>query len=162
MRPYSQKRRTLLYSAVIVVLLAGMLVLSGCTTQPATTPATTPVPTTSAPVGGNDMKVYNETANGTTVKIPLGTGGCIVRLAENPTTGYSWNATVTSGLTIVNDTYTQDPASQGMAGAGGTHSWTLMGTMEGQQKFAAVYKRPWENTTGSEDTFVLNILVENP
>ena len=108
------------------------------------------------------MKVYNETANGTTVKIPLGTGGCIVRLAENPTTGYSWNVTVTSGLGIVNDTYTQDPGTQGMAGAGGIHSWTLMGTAAGQQKFAAVYKRPWENTTGSEDTFVLNIVVEKP
>jgi predicted secreted protein len=105
------------------------------------------------------MKVYNETANGTTVKIPLGTGGCIVRLAENPTTGYAWNATVTAGIAIVNDTYVQDPLSQGMVGAGGTHSWTLAGTAAGEQKFSAVYKRSWENVTGSEDTFVLNILV---
>ena len=161
----SQKRRMLLYSTAIFFLLAGMLVLSGCTTQPATTPATTApttVPTTSAPVGGNDMKVYNETANGTTAKIPLGTGGCIVRLAENPSTGYSWNATVTSGLVIVSDAYTQNPVSQGMAGAGGTHSWTLAGTAAGEQKFTAVYKRPWENVTGSEQTFVLNVLVEKP
>jgi inhibitor of cysteine peptidase len=158
----SQKRRTLVYSAAAVLLLAGMLVVSGCTTQPATTPATTTVPTTSAPVGGNDMKVYNETANGTTVKIPLGTGGCIVRLAENPTTGYAWNATVTAGLAIVNDTYVQDPLSQGMVGAGGTHSWTLTGTVAGEQKFSAVYMRSWENVTGSEDTFVLHIVVEKP
>lgn len=149
----------LVYSAAAVVLLAGMLVLSGCTTQPATTPATTTVPTTSTPVGGNDMKVYNETANGTTVKIPLGTGGCIVQLAENPTTGYSWNETVTAGIAIVNDTYIQDPHSQGMVGVGGTRVWTLAGTAAGEQKFSAVYKRSWENVTGSEDTFVLNILV---
>ena len=161
----SLKRRKPLISAAIFLLLAGMLVLSGCTTQPATTPATTPtttVPTTSAPVGGNDMKVYNETANGTTVKIPPGISGIMVRLAENPTTGYSWNATVTSGLAIVRDTYEADPVSQGKVGAGGTHSWTLMGTAAGEQKFAAVYKRPWENTTGSEQTFVLNIVVEKP
>jgi inhibitor of cysteine peptidase len=162
MKTDSLKRRKPLILAAIFLLLAGMLVLSGCTTQPATntTPTPTAVPTTSAPVGGNDMKVYNETANGTIVKIPLGTGGCIVQLAENPTTGYSWNATVTSGLAIVNDTYTQDPVSQGMVGAGGIHSWILKGTAAGEQKFSAVYMRSWENVTGSEDKFVLNILVE--
>ena len=134
----SQKRRMLLYSTAIFFLLAGMLVLSGCTTQPATTPATTApttVPTTSAPVGGNDMKVYNETANGTTVKIPPGTRGCIVRLAENPTTGYSWNATVTSGLVIVSDAYTQNPVSQGMAGAGGTHPGLSGERRQGSRSF---------------------------
>jgi inhibitor of cysteine peptidase len=162
----SLKKRKPLILAAIFLLLAGMLVLSGCTTQPATnttttTTATTAVPTTTAPVGENNMNIYNENANGSTAKIPLN-GGCIVQLAENPTTGYSWNATVTSGLAIVNDTYTQDPVSQGMVGAGGTHSWTLKGTAAGEQKFAAVYKRPWENTTGSEQTFVLNIVVEKP
>jgi inhibitor of cysteine peptidase len=161
-----KKRKPLMFTAIFL-LLAGMLVLSGCTTQPVTnttitTTATTAVPTTTAPVGEKDMNVYNENANGSTAKIPLGTGGCIVRLAENPSTGYSWNATVTSGLAIVNDTYTQDPVSQGMVGAGGTHSWTLKGTAAGEQKFSAVYKRPWENVTGSEDTFVLHILVEKP
>ena len=107
------------------------------------------------------MNVYNENANGSTAKIPLN-GGCIVRLAENPSTGYSWNATVTSGLAIVNDTYEADPLAQGRVGAGGTHSWTLKGTAAGEQKFSAVYMRSWENVTGSEDTFVLNILVEKP
>jgi inhibitor of cysteine peptidase len=162
----SLKRRKPLILAAIFLLLAGMLVLSGCTTQPATNTTTTPtattaVPTTSAPVGGNDMNVYNENANGSTAKIPLN-GGCIVRLAENPSTGYLWNATVTSGLAIVNDTYEADPLSQGRVGAGGTHSWILKGTAAGEQKFSAIYMRSWENVTGSEDTFVLHVLVEKP
>jgi inhibitor of cysteine peptidase len=106
------------------------------------------------------MQVYNETANGTTVKIPLGVGGLIVRLAENPSTGYSWNATVTSGLTVIGDAYEADPLSPGMVGAGGTHFWVISGTAEGEEKFSAVYMRPWENVTGSEETFVLNVLVE--
>jgi predicted secreted protein len=106
------------------------------------------------------MNVYNETANGSTVKIPLGSGGLVIQLAENPTTGYSWNATVTSGLTIIDDAYEQDPQSQGMVGGGGTHFWILSGTAAGEQKFSAIYMRPWENVTGSEDTFVLNVLVE--
>ena len=166
MIPDSLKRRKPLILTAIFFLLAGMLVLSGCTTQPATNTTTTPtattaVPTTTAPVGENNMNVYNENANGSTAKIPLN-GGCIVRLAENPSTGYSWNATVTSGLAIVNDTYEADPLSQGRVGAGGTHSWILEGTAAGEQKFSAVYMRSWENVTGSEETFVLYVLVEKP
>lgn len=164
----SLKKRKTLLSAAVFLLLAGLLILSGCTTQPAGNPTATPtatptnteVPTTSAPVTEKDMNVYNETANGSTVKIPLGSGGLVVRLAENPSTGYSWNATVTSGLTIVGDAYEPDPQSPGMVGAGGTHFWILSGTAAGEQKFSAVYMRPWENVTGSEETFVLNVLVE--
>lgn len=157
--------RKALVSAAIFFLLAGMLILSGCTTEqpegtPTTTPPTTAVPTTSVPIDMKDMTVYNETANGTTVKIPLGSGGLIVQLAENPSTGFAWNATVTSGLAIVDDFYEADPLAQGRVGAGGSHSWVLSGTAAGEQKFSAVYKRSWENVTGSEDTFVLNVLVE--
>jgi inhibitor of cysteine peptidase len=107
-----------------------------------------------------EMKVYNETSNGSTVKIALGGEQIMVSLAENPTTGFSWNASVTSGLAIVNDSYQPSPQSQTMVGAGGVHSWVLTGTSAGEQKFSAVYMRPWENMTGSEDTFLLNILVE--
>ncbi|HQA80545.1 MAG: Chagasin family peptidase inhibitor I42 [Euryarchaeota archaeon ADurb.BinA087] len=148
----------------VFVVLAALLILSGCTTQPTGTPTATPtattVPTTTFPINEVDMAVYNETANNTTVEIPVGSGGLIVRLAENPSTGYSWNATVTSGLTIVDDAYEAGVASQGMVGAPGTHYWILSGTAAGQQKFSAIYMRPWENVTGSEDTFVLNVLVE--
>ncbi len=148
----------------VFVVLAALLILSGCTTQPTGTPTATPtattVPTTTFPINEVDMAVYNETANNTTVEIPVGSGGLIVRLAENPSTGYSWNATVTSGLTIVDDAYEAGAAPQGMVGAPGTHYWILSGTAAGQQKFSAIYMRPWENVTGSEDTFVLNVLVE--
>lgn len=161
----SPKGRKVLISAAIFLLCAGILVLSGCTTQqpegtPTTTPPTTAVPTTSAPVDMKDMTPYNETANGTTVKIPLGSGGLVVQLAENPTTGYSWNATVTPGLAIIDDFYEPDPLAEGRVGAGGVHSWVLSGTAAGEQKFSAIYMRSWENVTGNEDTFVLNVLVE--
>ena len=153
----------------VFVVLAALLILSGCTTQPAGTPTATPtattmpttaVPTTTVPINMTDFDVYNETANNTTAKIPLGSGGLMVRLVENPSTGYSWNATVTSGLTIVDDYNEPGPSSQGMVGVPGTHYWILSGTAAGQQKFSAIYKRPLENVTGSEDTFVLNVLVE--
>lgn len=157
----SLRRRTTPAVAVILILLAAMM-FAGCTTQPAGTPTATPTltpATTSPPVEMKDMHVYNETANGTTAKIPLG-GGLIVRLVENPSTGYSWNATVTPGLAIVSDAYEPGPQSQGMVGAPGSHSWILSGKAAGEQKFSAVYMRPWENVTGTENTFVLNVLVE--
>ncbi len=169
MTPDPWKRHTSIGIVSVFVLLAAMLILSGCTTQPTGTPTATPtatpmpttaVPTTTVPINMTDFEVYNETANNTTATIPLGSGGLMVRLTENPSTGYSWNATVTSGLTIVDDAFEQNPASQGMAGAPGTHYWILSGTAAGQQKFSAIYMRPWENVTGTEDTFVLNILVE--
>jgi len=165
----SWKKQKSIVILSVLVMLGAMLLLSGCTTQPAGTPTATPtatsmpttaVPTTTVPINMTDFDVYNETANNTTATIPLGSGGLMVRLAENPSTGYSWNATVTSGLTIVDDAFEQNPASQGMAGAPGTHYWILSGTAAGQQKFSAIYMRPWENVTGTEDTFVLNILVE--
>ncbi|HPA08303.1 MAG TPA: protease inhibitor I42 family protein [Methanoregulaceae archaeon] len=165
----SWKKQKSIVILSVLVMLGAMLLLSGCTTQPAGTPTATPtatsmpttaVPTTTVPINMTDFDVYNETANNTTATIPLGSGGLMVRLAENPSTGYSWNATVTSGLTIVDDAFEQNPASQGMAGAPGTHYWILSGTAAGQQKFSAIYMRPWENVTGTEDTFVLNVLVE--
>lgn len=165
----SWKKQKSIVILSVLVMLGAMLLLSGCTTQPAGTPTATPtatpmpttaVPTTTVPINMTDFDVYNETANNTTATIPLGSGGLMVRLIENPSTGYSWNATVTSGLTIVDDAFEQNPASQGMAGAPGTHYWILSGTAAGQQKFSAIYMRPWENVTGTEDTFVLNVLVE--
>jgi len=117
----SWKKQKSIVILSVLVMLGAMLLLSGCTTQPAGTPTATPtatsmpttaVPTTTVPINMTDFDVYNETANNTTATIPLGSGGLMVRLAENPSTGYSWNATVTSGLTIVDDAFEQNPASQ--------------------------------------------------
>lgn len=104
------------------------------------------------------MGAYNETANGTTVNVTKGDIAGI-SLRENPTTGYSWNVTLSSGLTLLNDTYTVDPHEEGMVGVGGTHLWLVRADATGDQTFSAVYKRPWENTTGTEDTFSLTLKV---
>ncbi len=81
----------------------------------------------------------------------------VVALQENPTTGYSWNATVTSGLAIVNDTFIA-PDSQ-LVGAGGEHRWTVEGTAAGNQTFSAVYRRPWENVTPEDVTYLQQFVV---
>lgn len=82
----------------------------------------------------------------------------IVELDENPTTGYSWNLTYSSGLELNDDVYAQENGTEGMTGAGGTHKWTFKITDTGKQNISAVYMRPWENVTGEEDTFDMTIM----
>lgn len=162
----------------IVVLCLGFILVTGCTqngtvpvtTTPAATPAPTSAPTTaptaitttpavnvtttSTPVITSE--IYNESSNGTTVSTPTN-GTFIVMLQENPTTGYIWNVTVTSGLTITNDTFL--PPTSGLMGAGGVHEWSVEAIQMGQQQFNGIYKRPFENLTGNETPFVLNVNV---
>ena len=94
--------------------------------------------------------------NGKTITVNEGSS-IKITLDENPTTGYSWNETVTSGLAIVDSSYVS--SSSGLMGAGGVHEWTIKATGKGQQQFSAVYKRPWEPATGTETAFSLNIVV---
>lgn len=156
--------RKMLIACCLCIVLGGSLLFSGCTQAPATPPATT-VPTTSVPattqvppVQEEKPMVYNESANNSTVTVTAGKE-FVIELRENPTTGYMWNATVTKGLMIINDTYTLDAAGAGMVGVGGTHSWLLKGTEAGQQQFKATYMRSWENVTGSEESYLLNVNV---
>jgi inhibitor of cysteine peptidase len=154
-------------TGILVICLAAMLV-AGCTqapTQPATptatptataTPvATTAVPGTTAPTAATPM-VYNESADGSTITVPVD-GKFVVVLAENPTTGYSWNVTVTAGLEITNDTYIAPET--GLVGAGGSHQWDVKAIASGQQEFSGVYMQPWMNATGNETTFSLMVTV---
>ncbi len=116
-------------------LLAALLVAAGCTTPPPANPTVTP--TAAQPA------VYLVNDSGRTV--PLGVGqGLTIRLPENPTTGYAWNASVTDGLLIVDSAYTPDPHPTNMVGVGGTRTWTVRGVRAGTQQFDAVYVRPFD------------------
>jgi inhibitor of cysteine peptidase len=99
-----------------------------------------------------------QTQNGTHEILNLG-DTITIYLKENPTTGYQWNATVTPGLTIENDTYVADPKGPGIVGSGGMHYWLIRGTEAGEQAFNAIYKRPWEPETGDETRFTMDITV---
>jgi inhibitor of cysteine peptidase len=149
----------------ILILCFASILLCGCTqpsVQPATPTATptatsTPVATTAAPQTTatppvTTLTVYNESANGQTITVPLN-GTFAVMLRENPTTGYSWNITVTSGLVITNDTFIAPQTT--LVGAGGSHEWDLKAIQTGQQKFSGVYKQSWMNTTANDTTFAL-------
>ncbi len=153
----------------ILILCLACILVCGCTqapvqpTTPTATPtatstpvATTAVPETTATPSTPAKAVYNESADGTTITVPLN-GTFAVVLAENPTTGYSWNMTVTSGLEIMNDTYLAPDT--GLVGAGGSHMWDLKAIASGQQEFSGVYKQPWMNTTANDTTYSLMVNV---
>lgn len=110
--------------------------------------------------GNATQYTFGMEQNGQNVTVPV-KSEVVVNLAENPTTGYSWNATVSPGLTITKDRYVQNATTEGMLGTGGTHTWTLVPETSGVFTFSAVYRRPWENLTGTEERFDLTITAVN-
>jgi predicted secreted protein/putative hemolysin len=107
---------------------------------------------------GKKMVTLTDTDNGKSVDIAQGTRFA-VQLRENPTTGFEWNATVSSGLEIQSSDYQQDKAAKGMVGVGGMRSWVIVAKDLGTHKFSATYLRSWEPVTGNETAYRANINV---
>jgi inhibitor of cysteine peptidase len=146
------------YIVLAVILLAALLLAAGCATTPPANATVTPTRTTIAPNTTTVQPgVYTMNDSGKTV--PLGLQQTLsIRLPENPTTGYSWNASVTAGLQITDTAYTPDPSPAGMAGVGGTRNWTVRGIQAGTQRFNAVYIRPWEpNLSAGEFNLTIQV-----
>ncbi len=126
------------------LVLAAALV-AGCTTGGDRPPSTT-VPTTTTPL------FLNESANGTTHAVPLNST-INLTLNENPTTGYVWNLTTTSGLRIVSDNFVSDDPGATRSGAGGVHHWQIAAIAAGLQEIRGVYAQPWNNSTADATSF---------
>jgi len=160
----------------VLILAAGLI--AGCTsTAPALettavsphapdsitsvpTPLTTSLAgTVTSPASGTTYQTLyvNSTSNGDIVTIPMGTR-VLVRLNENPTTGYIWNATATKGLAIISDTYTA-PTDSSLMGAPGYHEWILSPKYVDTYIFKTVSLRPWEGATATDESFSLVIQV---
>jgi inhibitor of cysteine peptidase len=157
-----------------LILVVVLLIVSGCTTTPGqapqtATPTAAPEETavTAAPTvnetGAPELSFAEEMAiiqkrsdeNGP-ISMALNTTTSI-SLRENPTTGYQWNATVSSGLEIVNDTYS--PPETQLEGAGGMRNWVVQAIGLGNQTFTAVYHRPWEPVNETDITFTQKFVV---
>jgi inhibitor of cysteine peptidase len=166
-------RKIAIFTGGTMLILALFLISAGCTTTnpagtitatttaaPQTTvpPSTVPATTAAAPVSTMSVPVFVEKDTDSSVTAAVN-GSFIVQLRENPTTGYMWNVSVTKGLEITNDSYQMDSGAANMTGVGGTHSWNVKAVQPGNQTFWGFYKRPWENTTGNETNYVLNVLV---
>ncbi|HPY59633.1 MAG TPA: protease inhibitor I42 family protein [Methanospirillum sp.] len=110
-------------------------------------------------IAGDELPVYNVTADVNTTELVVPMNEVImISLAENPTTGYTWNVTLSEGLTLLNDVYVQDEAEEGMVGVGGVHEWFIEAVEAGEQTFYGIEQQAQSEETGSE--YTLKLIVE--
>lgn len=107
-------------------------------------------------------KVITENDNGKSINLKKG-DTIYLKLKENPSTGYSWELSLSKGLNLLSDKY-YSPESfkksgEFIVGAGGIHLWKIKAVAKGSQQIKGIYKRSWEQETGEEQTFKLNVIV---
>jgi inhibitor of cysteine peptidase len=83
----------------------------------------------------------SERDNGRTIGARVG-DTILLKLQENPSTGYTWTLSVTPGLTVTRDQHS--PSILRRMGAPGTHEWQIRVMQSGEQTISAVYSRAWE------------------
>jgi inhibitor of cysteine peptidase len=144
-------------SAILIGAGIVCIIAVACTGCIGNTPGPSSPTPTGTPVQVGHL-VVNEEQNTAAVQVNQ-SHVITVNLAENPTTGYSWNLTTSSGLRVTNDSYVPTDTTGKLVGSGGTHVWDITADARGSQQIQAVYKRPWEPVTGNETTFSMTIVV---
>jgi len=107
--------------------------------------------------GGTEIPV-GKSASGTTITAATG-DVLVLKLPENPTTGYSWAMTLSEGLSVDGEAYVQDEDTGDLVGVGGTHEWHIKVTATGKQTIAGVYRQEWDPTQ-SPEYFTLSVDVQ--
>jgi inhibitor of cysteine peptidase len=147
--------------SVVLVLASGCTQSAPATVTPAATTAFTPDAAAATPAlapaagEGKKMVTFTEKDNGTTAEVAANQKFAVT-LDENPTTGYLWNASTSSGLTVLSSDYQENTHAEGMVGVGGARTWVLQATGDGTQSFTAAYGRSWE-PAGNESGYSLTV-----
>ena len=90
--------------------------------------------------------------DGTSIEADVG-DTILLRLADNPTTGYRWELEPVTGDSLVLD----DEPSSGAMGGGGVTTWTLSVIAAGTISIALKQWRPWEGDASVLDRFTLTV-----
>ena len=146
------------FLAILGIICVIAVTFAGCTgTGTDGKPTSTSTPGSgSSTVSTAKGIVVGNSSNGHLIFMKTG-GNLTLKLAENPTTGYQWNLTVSNGLKVVSDTYVPSDTTGTLVGSGGTHIWEIQAEQAGMQSVDAVYKRSWEPVVGNESTYTLAI-----
>jgi len=75
-----------------------------------------------------------------------------VTLAENPTTGFSWEYEIQdkSAVKLVDDVYVPSNTDKRIVGAGGMHRFTFACLKDCETSVLMIYKRPWKGGETAE------------
>ena len=84
----------------------------------------------------------------------------IISLAENPTTGYTWDVQTTDGLTLKSDEFKRPFSYPPKAGAGGVRTWDYVITGAGTQEFSATYHPAWMPAEDDDQRYDLTFEVQ--
>ncbi|MEV0245725.1 protease inhibitor I42 family protein [Nocardia sp. NPDC050712] len=154
----------------LVLLLLGLTVACGAdgggehADHTSATPPATPTPVSSAasatavpPVG---TVTVTEADNGQERRLEAGQR-LIVRLASNPSTGYSWQLAAALDQNVVRQIGDREYVSEEpvMPGAPGTEQWTFTAVAAGVTQVRMDYARPWEQGVEPAQTFSLVLVV---
>ena len=91
--------------------------------------------------GGAQQISLTSKDNTTTIKAAKG-DTIVLKLDENPSTGYHWVMQFSRGLRMTSNEYKQRSGTQNLVGAGGTHTWTIDVTASGKQTISGTYEPP--------------------
>ncbi len=84
----------------------------------------------------------------------------VIRLEENPTTGYQWEVGAVDSqiIEILDSDYS--PTSETGVGGGGTHTFHLRAKSPGRGKIQLRLRRSWEPVNEAIERFEVTILVQ--
>ncbi|MBI5624978.1 MAG: protease inhibitor I42 family protein [Elusimicrobia bacterium] len=112
------------------------------------------------PCCGPDSAMVGEDADKTQVHLPVGKE-VSVRLAGDPTTGWSWEVLDGAGSAFSVEeplSYHPAPKKPGVTGAGGEFATLLRALSEGRALLRLVYRRPWEKDVAQARTFSVELV----
>ena len=109
-----------------------------------------------------DEKVAEYLNPGEPIKVTAGRKFTI-RIAANPTTGYSWQLSRPLDEKIVvlaTNSYVQEQTDNLRVGVGGHELWTFKAVGAGQTDISLKYIRPWEKDVPPVNTNVFTVIVK--
>ncbi len=109
-------------------------------------------------VGGCIGAASAHTDPGKTITIGVGQEFTIA-LDSNPTTGYSWQESFDeTALELIENTYEQGEAPEGIVGASGTEYFKFRALKTGETTITMAYQQPWAGGgVGETKAFIIDI-----